>query len=280
MRRSKSNREIEKKLPRNGKAKGFALTSAGVVKAVDKKLSVVVPVFMEESVLEKNLSFYTDDFKKRFGIELIISDGGSTDKTVEIAHRFADKLVVHEKPEKQTIAAGRNRGAEAADCDTIVFINGDTLPEDPARFYELITEWAEGKGKYSKADALACYVTYLRHEAVLIDKIFYFLHNNYVRFLNAVGMGMGRGECQIVRKSVFRKVGGYKDKIAAGEDFDLYHRINKVGRVEFARDISVCESPRRFRKYGYLRIVLTWFVNSVAVFLFGRSLSKEWKPVR
>ncbi len=99
-------------------------------------------------------------------------------------------------------------------------------------------------------------------------------------FLNVVRIGAGRGECQIVRRDVFLRVGGYRDRLAAGEDFDLYARISRRARVRFAGELLVLESPRRFRKFGYLRVLFWWTVNALSVLLRGRSSSDEWEPVR
>ena len=91
---------------------------------------------------------------------------------------------------------------------------------------------------------------------------------------------MGRGECQVVRRDIFEKVQGYNDRIVAGEDFDLFLRISKISKVIFERKMLVYESPRRFRKYGYLKTIFFWFVNSLTVWWFGKSVSKEWEAVR
>lgn len=240
-------------------------------------ISVIIPVFEEGKILPKTLSNYQVDLLWKFNAELIISDGGSTDNTVEIAKLFSDKIVLHNSKRKQTIAEGRNRGAEIALGDVLVFLNGDTIPHDVEKFFEYVFNWAKSD---SKEVALAVKVKSFPEEEIWKDKIFYFLHNNYVRFLNFIGLGMGRGECQIIRKEAFGKVGGYNPEIIAGEDFDLYRRLAKIGKIKFVDEIWVYESPRRFRKYGYLRTILKWLLNGIYVMLYGRSYSNDWEPVR
>jgi GT2 family glycosyltransferase len=181
---------------------------------------------------------------------------------------------------KQTISEGRNRGAEAASGNCLVFINGDTIPENTDSFFEFISRWCRGNADCSDAVALACPVTVTPEEKLLKDSIFYTCHNFYVRLLNSIGLGMGRGECQIIKSSAFKAVGGYNEKLAAGEDFDLYRRIGRHGKIRFAKGIRVFESPRRFRKYGYLKIIFSWTINSLYVMFFGRSMSDEWEAVR
>ena len=98
--------------------------------------------------------------------------------------------------------------------------------------------------------------------------------------LNIIGVGMGRGECQIIRSEVFRKLNGYNEKFAAGEDFDLFRRIRRLGKIYFSRKNIVFESPRRYREIGHFGTMLRWLVNSVSTVILKKSISKEWKQVR
>ena len=245
--------------------------------SVKIRMSLVIPVLHEEKMLERSLKLYTKELKQKYGFELIVSDGGSKDGTVAIAKKYADKVIEHKGDYRQTIAEGRNNGAEIASADILVFINGDSLPADHKQFFETIKDFAENK---KNIDALACLVTAFPEETLFKDKVFYTIHNAYVHFLNIIGLGMGRGECQVIRRSVFEKLGGYNCKIVAGEDFDLYRRIAKQGKIKFAKDLHVYESPRRFRKYGYIKTISFWLLNSVYVMLFNRSASKEWETIR
>lgn len=244
------------------------------------KISIIIPVFQEEKILEDTLRIYSNSLRKKYEFELIISDGGSTDRTIEISKKYADIIVKHNESRKQTIAEGRNKGALVSSGEILVFINADTVPENPEKFFEFINQLTEDNNEYSKFVAIATKVNVSEKERLLKDSIFYFFHNLYVRFLNAIGFGMGRGECQIIKRSVFEKVGGYNPKIIAGEDFDLYRRISGVGKIAFVNELVVHESPRRFRKYGYTKILISWIVNSLSVIFFGKSVSEEWEPVR
>jgi len=242
--------------------------------------SLIVPVYQEEKIIESHLSMFTEELREKHNFELIVSDGGSADATAEIAKNFADTVIIHNSPERQTISQGRNRGADFANSDILVFLNVDSFPADLDKFFENIKQFANNEGKYTGKGAIASYVSGFPDEVLLKDKIFYFIHNNYVHFLNIIGLGMGRGECQIVRSDVFRLTGGYNDNIVAGEDFDLYRRISKHSKIIFDRDTLIYESPRRFRKYGYIKTIFFWLANSITVWWFGKSVSKEWEAVR
>jgi len=241
-------------------------------------LSVIVPVYQEESILDKTLSIYTEEFKKKFSIQLIVSDGGSTDKTTAIAEKYADKIAYHNSEYRQSIAEGRNNGADIANGEIFVFINGDTMPDDPQKFFEYVSNWSINN-PYN-IDAFACRVGVFPEEELTKDKVFYNLHNGYVRFLNFIGVGMGRGECQIIKRNIFEKAGKYNNDIIAGEDFDLYRRIAKIGKIKYEHCLKVLESPRRFRKLGYIRTLSNWLINALSVMILGKSISKDWEAVR
>lgn len=223
---------------------------------------------------------FSREWRRTHEAELIVSDGGSTDGTLAIADQYADIVVRHDGPQRQTIAQGRNQGAKAASGRVLVFINGDTVPRDLNMFSTCVHEFALRTGRYAKASALACPVSFHEKDQRLADRAFHVVYNSYVRLLSWLRIGAGRGECQIVRREMFERVGGYRQELVAGEDFDLFARIGLRGRVLFAKELHVIESPRRFRKFGYLRVLCSWTVNALSVMFTGRSSSDEWEPVR
>ncbi len=243
-------------------------------------ISIVVPVLNEEKLLEASLAVFSRGLRERYRAELIVSDGGSTDSSLDIARRHADRVVVHSELRRQTIAEGRNRGAAEARGDVIVFINGDTVPANPEVFFATVGDFAQRRGDYRRATALACPVNVAPAERRGADSAFHTFYNTYVRFLSLLRIGAGRGECQVVRRDAFESVGGYREGLAAGEDFDLFARIGLRARVRFAPELLVYESPRRFRKFGYLRVLYWWTINALSVMFRGRSSSDEWEPVR
>ncbi|MDX1531419.1 MAG: glycosyltransferase, partial [Rhodothermales bacterium] len=94
------------------------------------RVSVVIPTLDEEKRLGALLAAFTPGLRRRFGLEVVVTDGGSTDGTLAIAERLADRVVVHGGAGRQTIAAGRNAGAQAARGDLLLFFNADVrLPD-------------------------------------------------------------------------------------------------------------------------------------------------------
>ena len=242
----------------------------------ENSISVIVPTLNEEKLLERMLLQFTPGLVARYGIELVVSDGGSTDRTLAIAAARAHTVVTNAAGVKQTIAMGRNLGARAAKGSVFVFLNADTLIGDPEAFFATVAAEIRVPGRA----ALTCRVEVYPDERRRADRAFHGFYNWFFAAMNRVGMGMGRGECHIMTREVFAAVSGYADRIAAGEDYDMFRRLERVGRVKFLESITVYESPRRYRRYGYLYVTVSWFINFLAVFFLRRSILSEWKPVR
>jgi glycosyltransferase involved in cell wall biosynthesis len=240
------------------------------------KISIIIPTLNEEKLILQTLKQFDAGLKEKYNLEIIVSDGGSKDSTLQIVNGLADKVIVHKENYKQNISRGRNQGALNSVGDVLIFLNADTLISDANLFFEKILSVFVDENVV----AVTCSVKVFKDEEIFKDKIFHFLYNNYVRFLNKFFMGMGRGECHIIRSDIFLKAKGYNEELFAGEDYDLYRRLKKIGKIKFINEITIFESPRRYRKFGYLKVFWDWTRNSIWITLFKKSISKDWEEVR
>lgn len=240
------------------------------------RLSIIVPTLNEEKLLDGMLRQFTPELCERYALELVVSDGGSTDRTLAIAHAHGCRVVENSEGVKQTISLGRNLGADHAVGDVLIFLNADTLIADPEHFFRRMTEELRAPG----LAALTCSVGVYPEEERLADRLFHGFYNWLFALMNVTGMGMGRGECHVIPRAIFTRARGYAPHIAAGEDYDMFRRLKDLGRIRFLKDVRVYESPRRYRQYGYLYVSASWFLNFLAVFFLRRSILSEWKPVR
>ena len=239
-------------------------------------LSIIIPTLNEEKLIASVLDQFTPELKKDFPFEIIISDGGSVDRTLHIAAEYDVAMLRHTERRRQTIAEGRNRGANTATSDVLVFLNADTRFGDTRKFLSEVH-------RVMRDDhilAATCSVQVFPEEEKLIDRVFHVCHNAYCRLLNLIGEGMGRGECQIIRKELFDRIGKYNEELAAGEDYDLFRRVRRIGKIAFLKNVTLYESPRRFRKYGYMHIVWGWTKNALSVAWKKKSSSEVWEAIR
>jgi glycosyltransferase involved in cell wall biosynthesis len=239
-------------------------------------ISVIVPALNEAKLLPRMLAQFTPELIERFDVELVVSDGGSMDGTLEIARAKAHTVVENTPYVKQTISAGRNAGAHHARGEVFIFLNADTLLKEPGTFFERVTSEVEKDSTV----AVTCAVRVYPDVETRTDRAFHGFFNWFFSTMNRVGMGMGRGECHVMKREVFERASGYADRIAAGEDYDMFRRLERMGHIRFLHDVIVFESPRRYRRFGYAYVTASWFLNFLSVFFLRRSILSEWKPIR
>ncbi len=88
-------------------------------------ISVVIPTYNEE----KNIATCLDSVLAGSLLpdEIIIADGNSTDRTIEVAGRYPSVQVVENK--LRHAAGGRNAGIQAANGELIVFLDADCIAD-------------------------------------------------------------------------------------------------------------------------------------------------------
>ena len=128
-------------------------------------ISFVIPALNEESVIEKTLQWIVSYSGDK---EIILSDGNSRDKTLEIVRKFTDKIVVYDKPRRQTIGMARNMGAAMAQGDFVVFVDADVIILHPDTFFTSALSLFETK---KDIIALTCSMRVLPEMETRMDKI-------------------------------------------------------------------------------------------------------------
>lgn len=240
------------------------------------KYSIIIPTLNEEKLLPALLeSLSNPSVKSRFDYEIIVSDNGSSDDTLKIANQYCDKVFCNGQEETKSIASCRSKGAKCSSGSYLIFINADV------RFdVEELLSVVEKKFVPSDYVAMTCPIKCLPEQEELRDKCFSTVCNTYYYFSNLIGLGIARGECQIIRRNVYESVGGYNEKIVAGEDYELFTRLRKRGRVLFSWSATVYESPRRYHSWGYIKTISAWLLTSAGSWFRKKPFYKEWETIR
>lgn len=239
-------------------------------------ISIIIPTLNEERSLRETLA----QFKKLTTIpfEIIVSDGGSQDKTLEIAQEFDCKIVIYNGKKRQTIGQARNLGAEQASGDFFVFIDADIRIPKPNQFFREVLQ------AFKEDRALTGATVHLRveHQKETFSDRVLFILVNWVHGVrnNVLQFGSASGEFQCVRAEAFRKIGGFNESLVAYEDIDLFERLANQGKTRLLPKQQVFHSGRRAHKIGHIKLVCIWLANAIWFNLFRKSLSKEWTPIR
>lgn len=225
------------------------------------KLSIIIPTLNEEACLEDTLKHIsTAD-----GVEVIVVDGGSTDKTVAIAQRGADRVI----SAWQGRANQMNVGARAARGDVLLFLHADTLlpPHFQQEIYQVLSRPQVIGGRFD--------VRFDDQEAWLL-RVTAFLINLRSRWTK-----IATGDQAIfIRHEAFFRLKEYP-LIPLCEDIALSKKMKRAGQIACLRS-QVITSSRRWHKQGILRtILLMWLLRFL--YFWGISphfLAKLYKDVR
>ncbi|WP_048198270.1 glycosyltransferase [Methanocella arvoryzae] len=210
--------------------------------------SIIVPALNEEKRIRQCLDSIRAQKTSR-SWELIVSDSGSTDRTVEIAREYTDK--VHVCAEKGT-ARARNEGARLAEGEVLVFIDSDTV---------LLPGYLDTIGKaFENRDLIACSCAFKfskRSPKLLFAE---YVTNSYY-ILRSVFRGAtlpGFNVC--IRREVFEKLGGFR--LCHLEDLDMSIKLRRIGRTRYIARRKTITSSRRLEKdglYGTLKYYMDLF---------------------
>ena len=223
------------------------------------KLSIIIPTLEEEAVLADTVSHAL-----ALGDEVCVSDGGSTDRSLDIAHRLGAQAV--EGP------AGRggqlNRGARATSGEVLLFLHADSrLPEGSRELIEAaVDKGAVGGGFHVRYDDGSRWLTGLG--------------NRLIRWRTSLTRSPLGDQCQFLTREAFETLGGFQDWPIL-EDLDLIRRLKKLGPT-VVLDAPVSTSARRFEQQGLLRTVArNWLIWTL--FLAGASpqrLARLYQHIR
>lgn len=244
------------------------------------RISIIIPTKNEGKYIGPTIGQFRE-YLEPFNIEIIISDANSTDGTAEIVRQYQaewgeERVKIVQSAGKQNIAIGRNLGAAAATGDILFHTDADVRIPDKQRFFTKMLAVFERPDVVAATAPIWVYP----EEASLPDKLYHILMNVIIRLSFMVGVYLAKGECQMVRRSIFEQIKGYNEKIIAGEDCNLFYRLHKEGHIAFLYRLKVHHSPRRFREYGYLRVSLIYLREGASLLFLRKSYVEEWKPIR
>ncbi len=219
-----------------------------VLKEGELSLSVIVPVLNEE----ENIKLVIDRLKKT-EVEVVVADGGSTDRTVTLCEEEGIKLV-HTSGGR---AAQMNAGASEASGNVFLFLHADTtLPVGFAdRVKEAVLEGAVGGAFLFGTDS---------------DKASMSIIENAAHF-RSWRLGIVFGDQAIfATREAFYRAGTYPDQPIM-EDYEFWKRLGSVGRRSLIPQ-SATTSARKWEKHG---IWHTTLIHQTVMWLYILGINPE-----
>jgi rSAM/selenodomain-associated transferase 2 len=185
--------------------------------------------------------------------EVIVVDGGSRDRTLEIARDHGVRTIVS-SPGRGT---GICIGAEEARGEVLFFLHADStlLPGALDRINEVLMADAKVIGGNFR----------LVFDG---DTPFSLWLTGFYAWIRSIGLYYGDSGI-FVRRSVYEPLGGFRP-IPLMEDLDFVRRLERFGRTCCIIDPPLITSSRRFERRRALAIVYGW-VRLHALFRLGVS---------
>ena len=194
------------------------------------QLSIIIPTYNETENIAALIN-YLQINASNYLIEIIVSDGQSTDNTVEIATAAGVRVVV--SPSKGR-GAQMNYGASLAQADVLYFVHADSFP--PHDFIDKIFQ------QIKMGNNIGCF-------RLKFDVSHWFLNINcwFTRFdINAFRYG---DQSLFVTKDIFQKAGGFNAQLIMLEDQEIIHRLKRYGKFKVMHG-AVITSARKYLENG------------------------------
>lgn len=203
------------------------------------KISVVIPAFNEEKYIAKTLDSIRKLDKKNYQVELLIIDGGSTDKTVAIAESYAAKVVtiLH-----RGIGFARQKGIEHATGDVIIYTDADSIVPQNWLTVHIKALLAPGVvlsyGPFKVKDGSTPYKLFIN----IFQYYGWFLTHYLLNMILAVGQNTAFWRDKAL------EIGGYNHDLRNMEDLDFSLRLSKIGKAVYHPNLIVYASGRRAKE--------------------------------
>ncbi|MEO6668380.1 MAG: TIGR04283 family arsenosugar biosynthesis glycosyltransferase [Ferruginibacter sp.] len=189
-------------------------------------ISIIIPTYNEEQNIARLISYLKANSEKG-QVEIIVSDGGSTDLTLEQARNAGAIALLSPKKGR---AAQMNYGASVAKGILLYFVHADSLP--PPTFIEDINK------AIAENFDLGRYRTQFDSNRTALK-----FNAFFTRF--DLFMCYGGDQTLFIKKTLFDSIGCFNETMVIMEDYEIITRARQKGRYRIIQK-PVLVSARKY----------------------------------
>lgn len=213
------------------------------------KISAIIVAYNEEEYIEQIIDELQNQKYEDF--EILLADGKSTDKTVELASKKGILICNCRKGKARQM----NDAVNLTTGNILFFVHADMIlqPNTLSSIQNAISEGIDGGGFANKFDS---------HNDK-IKRIGTLLNLRFFDKREQSDKGIFYGDNGIfVKREVFEKLNGFKE-IPIMEDYDFSFRMNQIAELKKIYDPMIIVSSRRHIKAGFWKTRIQWIVIRV-----------------
>ncbi len=197
-------------------------------------ISIVIPTYNEADKIAGLVAFLRKEGKDKIA-EIIVADGGSSDRTADLAKTAGALVECCPEPGR---ALQMNRGAAVATAEVLYFIHADTRP--PASF--------AGDIERSIGEGFGCgrYRTVFDSSKPVLR-----VNSFFTRF--DLFMCYGGDQTFFIRRDLFTRLGGFNNNMRIMEDYEIVQRAKRSSRYKIMQK-GVLVSARKYHVNSWITV--------------------------
>jgi len=198
------------------------------------KISIIIPVLNEEEALDKLLPYLQTKAANYDQLEVIVSDGGSSDNTISIAKKYSATCFNSVRGR----ASQMNAGAKKAKGQILYFLHADSLP--PKHFDQTIIS------AINSGIPAGCFRLKFNISNRFLAFFAWFTRFNFP-------LCRGGDQSLFISQDLFTTLGGFNEAYRIYEDNEFIGRIyRKAGFRVLPQEVIT--SARKYKDNGTVRL--------------------------
>lgn len=241
------------------------MVTASASPSTGLRVSVVIPSYNEEAVIGPCVRSVADQTLDRSEYEVLLVDGRSRDRTVEIARPFVNRVLLDEG---RGYTRAKNQGAREARAGIVAFTDADTVV--PRRWLATLMGHLEDPRVVAAGGP-----TFTLEREPLRYAAFFNAVSTFNNLLAHVGLThLPSPNCAYRREALLR-AGGFPDFLLT-DDFSLSRTIRRFGRIRYDPSLPTYTSLRRLQAMGIRRTYGKWMVGALGILVRGRPFTRSY----